>query len=210
MTHITATHTTKTSEHVEVVPMGEEVELVLTGGRPHRHGAAEQGRRRHAEAVRAPGDPEELEGEAPQDLRQRQGQDAEEDPRVANAQETEQRGDEGRAEDSREDEDLHRLDLQVLDDEGHGIRPDAEVGGVPERQEARVAEEQVEAEGGDGEDEPVREQHRLVGRHDERQDGERNEDGHRPAHHATGRSGNTHARPKSPAGRMRSTTAAIR
>jgi len=55
-------------EHVEVVPVGEEVELVLAGGGTDLHRAGEQGRRRHPKAIGAAGDPEELEGEAPQDL----------------------------------------------------------------------------------------------------------------------------------------------
>src|SRR5262249_18019023 len=107
-------------------------------------------------------------------------------------------------------EHLHRLDLEVLDDEGHRVGADPEVRGVPERQEAGVAEEQVEAEGGDGEDQPVGQEHRLVRGHHEGQDGEHGEDGHRPPRRAARRPPRAHARPNSPAGRMRRTMAAIR
>src|SRR5437867_7165472 len=82
-------------EHVVVVRVGHECDLVPRPG----HQPGEQGRRRHAEAVGTAGDPEELEGERPEHLRERQREDAEEDPRVADADDAEERGDQDRGDD---------------------------------------------------------------------------------------------------------------
>ena len=134
-------------EHVVVVPVGQEVELVL---RRRRMNAAEQGRRGHAEAVGAAGHPEELEGEAPQHLGQRHREDAEEDLRVADAEQRRRaRPPAAEARMPARRNSLHGVELEVLDDEGHRVGAHAEVGGVAEGQEAGVAQQQVEAERGD-------------------------------------------------------------
>src|SRR5258708_35020806 len=74
-----------------------------------------------ADAVGAAGHPEELEGKAPQHLRQRQCQDAEEDARVPYAHEPEQRGDEQRAQEPADDAELHGLRAEVAYDERNRI-----------------------------------------------------------------------------------------
>ena len=90
ITHMTAAATTKTTEHVVVVGGSRSAGMRR---RPWQSIAAEERGRGHAEAVGAAGHPEELEGQAPQHLGQRHGEDAEEDPRVAHADEAEQRRD---------------------------------------------------------------------------------------------------------------------
>ena len=120
-------------------------------------GDAQQLRRRDAQPVGSASHPEELEGQAPQDLRERQRQDAEEDAGVAHADVAEEGGHEQRRGDGPEQEQLHRLHVQVLDHECHGVGADAEVRRVAEGKQPRVTEEEVEAEAGDGKNQPVRE-----------------------------------------------------
>ena len=107
-----------------------------------------------ADAVGAAGHPEELEGEAPQHLAESERQDAEENARVAHAYEAEQRGDEQRAQEPAEDAQLHGLDAEVAHDERNRVSTHAEIGGMAERQQSGVAEQQIEAERRDGEDSP--------------------------------------------------------
>ena len=170
-------------EDVEVVPVRQELELVAPG--PDE--PAEQGGRGHAEAVAAPGHPEELVGEAPQHLRQRHREDAEEDLGVADTEQPEERGHRPRGQDAAQEKGFHGLELEVFDDERHRVGAHAEVRGVAEGQQAGVAQQQVEAERGDRQDQAVGEQHGLVRRHHERQDDQREQDRRRPGEHATRR-----------------------
>ena len=93
-------------EDVEVVAVGEEVELVAAPSL-RREAAQQRSAWARASPSDAAGDPEELEGEAPQHLGQRQGEDAEEDAGVADAEEAEQQGHEGGGEHAAQDEELH-------------------------------------------------------------------------------------------------------
>jgi hypothetical protein len=82
---------------------------------------------------------------------------------------------------------------------------------VSEGEQAGVAEEEIEAEGGDGHDEAVGEQRGLVGLDQPREKREDHEDGDDPPQDAhRGQGERAHGRPKTPAGRMSSTTAAMR
>ena len=82
---------------------------------------------------------------------------------------------------------------------------------MAEGQEAGIAQQQVEAQRGDREDEPVGEQHRLVRGRQEGQGDEERYRGKADTEQAAGPGAEgTHARPKRPAGRTRSTTAAMR
>ncbi len=110
---------------------------------------------------------------------QSQREDAEEDPRVADAEEAEQRRDRRRGEDAAKQKDFHGGDVQVLDDKGHSVGTHAEVGGVTEREEARIAQEKVEAEGGDREDQAVRKECDVVGRDQQREEKQDNGDRNR-------------------------------
>src|SRR5262249_2033300 len=199
-------------KHVEVIPMGEEVGLVLVPGRD-----PQELRRRDAEAVGAARDPEELEGQAPQHLGQRQRQDGKEDARVADAGVSEERGHHDGCGDGAGDEQLHRFDLPVPDHERHCIGANAEVRGVAEGEEAGVAQEEIETESGDGHDQAVGEQDGLIRVYDPGEKNEQHQDRDCPGHRLhwrapVGRSGHgAHAFfPKSPAGRTSSTIAAMR
>src|SRR5437870_3215707 len=123
---------------------------------------------------------------------------------------------------------LERLAEGRVDDhphEGDGGEEDGEhviiVGGVAEREEPRVAEEQVEAERADRHHEAIGEQDRRVGRHDPGDDEQEHGDRHGPAEDAPDRSRfardrgrgygrRAHGRPNSPAGRTSRTIAAMR
>src|SRR5207245_4837187 len=82
------------------------------------------------EAVGAAGYPEELERERPEHLRERERQDAEEDARVPHTHEPEHRGDDDRADDRPEKEQLHRADPEVLDHQRDDVGAHPEIRGV--------------------------------------------------------------------------------
>jgi hypothetical protein len=177
-----------------------------------------------ADAVGAAGHPEELESEAPQHLRQRQREDAEEDARVTHAYEAEQRRHHESAEQSAEDAHFHRFRTEVAHDERHRVGAGAEIGGMAEGEQARVAKQQVEAERGDGHDQTVGEQHRLVGVDDpwqhrqyDEDDGGRHADppcrgpgAHTGRHRGGDVGAHAHALPNRPVGRTSKTAVAIR
>src|SRR5881409_3289815 len=204
-------------EHVVVVRVRHEVGLV-----PRARGEPRQERRRrHPEAVGAAGHPEELERERPEHLRERERQDTEEDARVPYTHEPEHRGDDDRADDRPEKEQLHRADPEVLDHQRDDVGAHPEIRGMAEREESRVSEKQVEAERRDRHDQPVREQDRRVLRDDPRHDEQDHGDRKGPAEDVTERSGlarvrgrghgrRAHGRPNSPAGRTSRTIAAMR
>src|SRR5437588_13062413 len=116
------------------------------------------------------------------------------------------------------EEKLHRLHVEVLDHERNRIGAHAEIRRMAEGKQPRVAEEEVEAETGDGEDQPVRELDGPVRIHHPREHGQKRRDRHRPDHDPERRprrrgaeSDGAHvARPKRPAGRTNKTIAAIR
>ncbi len=194
-------------EHVVVVAMGEVGHLVLA----RRDVRAEQRRGGHAEPVAASRHVIELEGETPQHLREGHGEDAEEDLRVAHAHEAEEGRDERRRDDAAHHQHLEGRDLEVLDEQGHRVGAHAEIGGVSEGEQSRVAQQEIEAEGGDGHDKTVGEQRGLVRLDQPREEREGHEERDDPAQHAKRRQGErAHGRPKTPAGRISSTTAAMR
>ena len=152
-----------------------------------------------------------------QDLRQRERQNGEENPGVADADVAEGGRDDRRDRKPSENVEFHRADAQVPGHERRRVGAHAEVGGMAERQQARVTEEQVEPQRGDGEDEAVGQELRLV------KAGEfRNQQKHDHDRHAIGRqppgrdlligreTGDHDAFPNIPVGRMRSTMAAMR
>src|SRR5437867_3830587 len=163
----------KDDEHVVVVRVRHEVGLVPRA----RDEPRQERRRRHPEAVGAAGYREELERERPEHLRERERQDAEEDARVPYTHEPEHRGDDDRADDRPEKEQLHRADPEVLDHQRDDVGAHPDIRGVAEREEPRASETQVEAERPDRHDQPVREQDRRVlrddPRHDEQDHGDR-------------------------------------
>src|SRR2546422_354365 len=206
-------------ERPEAAEHGHEHALAREG--PVHDGGRREAVQRQHEAVGAGGYPEELERERPEHLRERERQDAEEDARVPYTHEPEHRGDDDRADDRPEKEQLHRADPEVLDHQRDDVGAHPEIRGMAEREEPRVSEKQVEAERPDRHDQPVREQDRRVLRDDPRHDEQDHGDRQGPAEDATERSGlardrgrrdgrRTHGRPKSPAGRTSSTIAAAR
>src|SRR5437899_13046161 len=92
----------KQREHIVIVGMDETLERACT---LEVDQAADQGEIgvSDPDAVGAAGHPEELEGEAPENLRQRKRQDAEEDACMPHADETENRRNDQRAEHSAND-----------------------------------------------------------------------------------------------------------
>src|SRR5438093_3228569 len=79
-------------EYVVIVRVGHESDLVPRAG----HEPAEERRRGHAQPVGAARHPEKLEGERPEHLRESEGENAEEDRRVAHADDAEERGEQDR------------------------------------------------------------------------------------------------------------------
>src|SRR5205809_4313040 len=200
------------AEHIVVVLVDQERGLVALA----RH-HAEQGRRRHAQAVGAAGHPEELEGQAPQHLRQRHGEDAEEDARVEHAGVTEDSGEEHGGRDGAEQVQLHGDDAEVLHHQRDRVGADAEVRGVSEREQPGVAQQQAEPDGRARHHQAVGEQDRLVLLGHPRQDQQYRQNRRRipqPPYRRAGRDDDrghsAHARPNSPAGRTSRTAAAIR
>src|SRR5262245_21506365 len=199
-------------EHVVVVLEREERGLVGGG----REQSPEQRRRRDPQAVGAAADPEELEREAPQHLRQREREDGEEDLRVPHAHRAHDDADVQRRRDAAEEIQLHRLHAEVLEQQRRDVGAGAEERGMAEGQEPGVAEQQVERERGDAEDEPVGDLQGLERVEEPRQDGEHQHRGggppQLPAIHRQrrGRGDGVHARPNRPVGRMNSTMAAKR
>src|SRR6266446_3420794 len=130
-------------------------------------------------------------------------------------------GDDPRSDDRAEEEQFHRPDLEVLDHQRDDVGAHPEVRGVAEREEPRVAEEQVEAERRDRHDEAIGQQNRRVRRDDPGDDEQEDGDRHGPAHDVAdqralvrdrgrGHGSCAHGRPKSPAGRISRTIAAMR
>src|SRR5206468_3516507 len=113
-------------EHVVVVVARKEKDLVSR----RVDGQAQERGRRHSQPVGAAGDRVELEGQAPQHLRERQREDAEEDARIPHADEAEERDDHQRGEDRPEQEQrLHRrARLQRQGDGAHAVRPNSPAG----------------------------------------------------------------------------------
>jgi hypothetical protein len=109
------------------------------------------------------------------------------------------------------------MPAEMLDREGDGISADAEIGGMSERQQASIAEQQVEAECGDRRDQAVDHQLELIGGDKARNQDQHDEDRHGRGHELEQRAlwellgvGRHHAVPNRPVGRTSSTRAAIR
>src|SRR5262249_24199557 len=133
-------------------------------------------------------------------------QHAEEDADVAHAQKPDRNGRERGKQHDREQDGLERLDAKGAGEHGGAISTEAEKHGMAERQQAGIAEEQIEPEQRDGVAEEGNHQGRVIGRRQERQQCQggrsRQYDDHgRCAPHVT-------ARPNRPAGRSSSTAIA--
>src|SRR5439155_10545271 len=151
------------------------------------------GSRNPGQSVVAAREPPPAEREAPQDLRERERDHEEIGSLGAQREQPEQRrGDRGhdQAREEVEPEVVAHAQRQQPD----GVGAHAEIGGVAERRQAGIAEDQVQAHREDREDQHLGEQPELVRRERERQDDEderARDDGDRPRH----------GEPKRPVGR---------
>ena len=202
------------AEDVVVIAVDEALERPAAGEGEH---AGEQGRPRHAQPVGAAGDPEQLEREAVEDLRQRQRQDAEEDARMADADVAEQRRRDGCDRNPDQDVELHRVDAGVAQQERDRIGADAEERGMTEGQQPGVSQQEIEAERSDRRDQSIGQELDLIEADIERKQPQCDEDdGRRGRQHQLGtirdlaHAGFHHALPNSPVGLTSSTMAAIR
>src|SRR5262249_44525789 len=110
----------------------------------------------------APSDPEKFVGEGPQHLRQRECQNAEEDSRMPHADVAEQGRYDGRDRQPDQDVELHRMNAGIAQQKRDRIGADAEKGGMTKRQQPGIAEQQIEAERGDGGDQSISQELRLI------------------------------------------------
>ena len=171
ITHMTAVATDEHDQDVVVVPV-QPGTLVLSACRADSTAQqpAEQGRRRHAGGRRSRRSPRRASSRGSRAPATGPGRGSRR--RSACSARTPRRT---RAATSREpsiaghDERFHRADAQVLHEERRGVGAGAEEGRMAERQEARVPEQEVEAQRRDPEDEPVRDLERLEGRQYQRE-----------------------------------------
>ena len=101
-------------------------------------------------------------------MREGEAEDAEEDARIAHANIAEQDRKNRRGEHGAGEEKLHRRDFQILDQEGNCVRAATKKGRVAKREQAGIAQKQVEAERTDGGDEAVGQRQGLERIDDER------------------------------------------
>ena len=156
---------------------------------------AEQRRPRDpGDAVVAHGHAHPAERESPDHHAEGERDHEEVDAHRADGDEAEYRRDRGSGEDRRQK--AHpEGGLAARGEDRDRIGGDAEIGGMPERGEARVAEEQIEAHREDGEDEDLGEQGERVGRQEGRDGKEQ-----RGASRERDRPARGHRLPNSPVG----------
>ena len=118
----------KDGQDIVVVAVRQKDDLVIR----RAEDAAQQHGRGDADPVGPAGDPEQLQRQAPADLRQRQGQDRKKDLRVADADEAEDHGDQQPGQHPTGQERLHGRQMQVLDDERGRVGRSAKIDGVAE------------------------------------------------------------------------------
>src|SRR5216684_484867 len=201
-------------QHVIIIRRDELLESARAG---EAEQAQQQARTGNPQAVAAAGFPIELERQAVEHLGKRQREDAEENLRVAHANIAQQRRRDCDHRNPDQDVELHGMRAEVLDHEGNGVGADAEIGGMAEREQAGVAEQQVESERGDRRDQAVDQKLHLIGvdeaRQQEQQQQDRRRRGGELEHGAIARSfeiGLHHAVPNRPVGLTSSTRAAMR
>src|SRR5439155_10839235 len=155
-----------------------------------------------------------VEGDEVEELGEGQRQHGEVDAAALQAEEADDGATGGGEEQARPEARPQRAYLQLGERDAGAVGAEAVVGGVPEGEQARVAVEQVEAEGEEAEDQHLGRQ-RLVGQ-EEREYREEDEEGkHRVGRHPSGERADrgpaahssSPASPKSPLGRTSSTSA---
>ena len=186
------------ADHDEEQGEGDEEDRhaqVMEGERARERKAEERRTRDPGDAVVAHGQAHPAEGEAPHHHPEGERDHEEIDACRADGDEAEHRRDRGGGEDRR----AHARPeggLVARGEDGHDVGRDAEVGGVPERGETGVTEQQIEAHREDGEDEDLGEEGERVGRQEGRQGEEQ-----RRARGERDRPARAHRLPKSPVGR---------
>src|SRR5262249_4478135 len=149
----------KQCEHIVIVSLNEALER----SRATESDEAEQETwSRDPQPIGSPGDPKQLERQAVDHLRQGKRQDAEEDARVADANIAEQHRSQRDDREADREIELHGMDIEVPQQERDRVGADAEEGGMAERQEAGITEQEIEAERGDGCDQAVGQELRLI------------------------------------------------
>src|SRR5687768_13450116 len=191
---------------------GEVVEGERRLQRQRHTGQRERGHLDAAQPIVTAGDVREMKGDEVEELREGERQHGEVDAAPAEAEKSHDDAADAGQEQSAGQRAPQRRDLELRQRDPGAIGAESPVGGVSERQQARVAVEEVEAESEEPVDEHLRGQ-RLVG-NDERKDREHEREGqhgacgHRPHHRAL--HSMRPASPKSPLGRSSSTRAMTR